>query len=209
VSAQTAFWDRVAGRYAARKIGDPDAYAETLDRTRAHLAATDRVAEVGCGTGLTAVALAPSVAAYHATDLSPAMIAIAQARPETTRIPHLRFDIAAHDAGARDLDAILAFSLLHLLGAEEDGAIDRGLSALRDRLRQGGILVSKTPCLAALPVHIRLLVRLLQAAGQLPRFAFLHGDALEARIAAAGFEIVETADLPAARGARFVVARRR
>ena len=54
-----AFWDRIAPKYAADPIADPAAHEATLERTRRLLGPGHRVVEIGCGTGSTALALAP------------------------------------------------------------------------------------------------------------------------------------------------------
>ena len=198
-----AFWDRLAGRYAKMQLADPAAYAETLARVEAHLRPGDRVLEIGCGTGATAVRLAPKVAGYTATDISPAMIAIARARPEAAALPQLEFRVGEGAAAAARLDAVLAFNLLHLLPD-----LPVALADIRDRLRPGGLLLSKTPCLGELTPLLHLVVPALRLVRLAPRVAWLRRNALEARIAAAGFDILETADLPARRAQRFVVARR-
>jgi SAM-dependent methyltransferase len=200
-----AFWDRMARRYARMNLADPAAYEGTLARVLARLARTDRVLEIGCGTGQTAIRLAPSVAAYTAVDISTQMIAIARDRPEGRALPQLDFAVA--DLGGAPpgpFDAVLAFNLLHLLPD-----LPTGLAAIRDRMRPGGWLLSKTPCLAELSPLLRLAVPPLQLLGLAPRLTWLRREALEAAIAAAGFEVLETADLPARRAQRYVAARRR
>lgn len=201
-----AFWDRMARRYAAMPLADPAAFEATLARIIARLAPADRVLEVGCGTGGATVRLAPAVAAYLATDLSPKMLDHARARPEAASLPQLEFRVAeATDPGdPQTFDAVVALNLLHLLPD-----LDAGLAGLRDRLRPGGLLLSKTPCLAELSPLIRLAVPALRLVGLAPRVAFLRRAELEARISAAGFEILEAEDLPARRAQRYVAARRR
>ena len=71
------FWDRTSRKYAASAILDRAGYERTLDRTRALLGSGDRVLELGCGTGTTALLLADDVQHYLATDISAGMIAIA------------------------------------------------------------------------------------------------------------------------------------
>jgi ubiquinone/menaquinone biosynthesis C-methylase UbiE len=51
---------------------------KTLDCTRKHLSASDNVLEVGCGTGTTALLLAPSVKQITASDISSRTIEIAR-----------------------------------------------------------------------------------------------------------------------------------
>ncbi len=73
-----AFWDRHAPKYANKPIADVSAYKEKLDCVTALLQPTDRVLEIGCGTGATANKIAPVVAHVTATDLSAEMIRIAR-----------------------------------------------------------------------------------------------------------------------------------
>ncbi|MEM8958930.1 MAG: class I SAM-dependent methyltransferase [Pseudomonadota bacterium] len=75
------FWDKLSTRYAKMPVQNEAAYAATLDQTRTYLSPSDSALEVGCGTGTTALALAPSVARYRATDISGGMIEIARAKP--------------------------------------------------------------------------------------------------------------------------------
>ena len=192
----------MAPRYARMAIADPAAHAETLTRVRARLTPADRVLEIGCGTGAAALELAPAVARYTATDLAPGMIAIARDRPGAPA--HLTFDVAGIEAAQTGpFDAILAFNLLHLLPD-----LPAALAGIHAGLRPGGQFLSKTPCLADLGPWLRLVVPLLQAVGLAPRLSWLTRAGLERAIAAAGFEVLETADLPARRAQRYVAARR-
>jgi SAM-dependent methyltransferase len=211
MQAAARFWDGAAARYARASVRDPAAYAETLARVRAHLSPGDRVLELGCGTGLTALALAPSVAAYDGRDVSGAMLAIARERLAAGAPASLRF--APGDAGGPveggPFDVVLAFNLLHLLPD-----LDRALAHIHAALLPGGRFISKTPCLAGrgLSLKYRALLAalpLIQRIGKAPGFvARLATDDLEARVAAAGFAIAESADLPAMPPSRLIVARR-
>lgn len=201
-----AFWDRMAARYARRAIGDMPAYERTLDRTRAHLTARDRVLEIGCGTGTTALRLAGAVGHLTATDLSSAMIAIAEGRAREAGAANVRFLRAPLDGAPAvegGFDAVLAFNLLHLV---DD--LPSAVRAVSERLRPGGVFVSKTICLGDAPWRVRAIVRLLRMASLVPRIVPLTVAELDAAIAAAGFRIVETDILPKSPPARFVVARR-
>ncbi|KPQ12912.1 MAG: Methylase involved in ubiquinone/menaquinone biosynthesis [Rhodobacteraceae bacterium HLUCCA09] len=202
--ADARFWDRVADRYARRPIDDPAAYEATLERVRAHLRAEDRALEIGCGTGATALLLAPSVATYHATDLSPRMIGIAQGKPEAQALPQLSFAVAEGvPDGGGPWDAVLAFNALHLLD-DLPGA----LRAIHAGLRPGGRLISKTPCFSDLALWIGVLVPVLRVVGLAPPVRFYSARGLERAIEAAGFRVVETGDYPARRAQRLIVAER-
>ncbi len=205
------FWNRVAARYAKAPMRAPDAYAATLDRVRAHLDPGARVLELGCGTGTTAIRLADAVAAITATDIAAAMLDIARGRAAEAGVTNVTFtqaDAAEVVAGA-PYDAVMAFNLLHLL---PDRAAT--LAAIRRDLRPGGLLICKTICLAEpgqswkLRLALAVALPVLQALGRAPRFAMLTVAGLEAEIAAAGFEIVETGNYPERPPNRLVIARR-
>lgn len=204
-----AFWDRVAPAYARRPVSNPDAYEETLRRTRSHLSADDRVLEIGCGTASTAIRLAESVANYTATDVSAGMIGIARDKLWSAPVPNLSVRVAAPgdgslaaalDGGA--CDAVLAFNLVHLL--DDPGAALRELHGL---LAPGGLFISKTPCLGG-KLWLRPVIAALQLVGRAPRVRYFRIREYDAMIRAAGFEIVETGLYPASSGSRFVVARK-
>ncbi|MEM9900813.1 MAG: class I SAM-dependent methyltransferase [Pseudomonadota bacterium] len=201
--SSAAFWDRAAKKYAASPIAFPDAYAETLDRVRHQLPQKAEVLEVGCGTGSTALLLAENTVRYDATDFSAKMLEIARAKPEAAALPHLNFIQAdVVDAPIGPYHAVLAFSVLHLV---DD--LPAALRAIRARLAPDGLFISKTVCLADLGLWLRVLVPFARLVGLAPPVRFLSGHALERSIRDAGFDIVESADLPAKRAARFVVSR--
>ncbi len=197
------FWDKIATRYAARPVGDEAAYAATLDRVRAHLPANARVLELGCGTGTTALKLAPYVREITATDVSPAMIEIA--RGKGAGVENARFEVGPARLEATEAyDAILAFNLLHLL---DD--IDASLRDIHNALKPGGVFISKTPCLGGWKGVLRPVLWVMQKIGKAPApVHFLKTEPLGARIAGQGFEIIETGDYPKSVPSRLIVARK-
>lgn len=204
MSRDAAFWDSIAERYAARPVGNPAAYEATLERVRHWLRPDWQVLELGCGTGTTAVTLAQQVARITGTDMSDAMLRIARQRAGEAGVENADFEQAeAHLAGAgQRFDAVLAFNLLHLVA-------DRPalFAHLRSLMPTGGMLISKTPCLAGKP-WFRPLIWGMRCFGKAPSaIAFLHPDRLAQEIAAAGFEIVETGDYPKSPPSRLIVAR--
>ena len=169
-AAQARFWNRLARRYAAGKIADMAGYEATLGRVQGLLSPDHSVLEIGCGTGTTALRLAAGTRCLLATDVSPAMIAIAREKLAAQPLPQLRFGVvdaeaaAAAPAGPAPYDVVLAFNVLHLMSN-----LDAALRGLLPSLKPGGLLISKTPCLAEMnPIIARVLVPLMRAIGLAP-----------------------------------------
>ncbi|MBX9926737.1 MAG: class I SAM-dependent methyltransferase [Hyphomicrobiaceae bacterium] len=198
--ADARFWDRLSSRYARSQISDMPGYERTLERTGQLLTATDRVLELGCGTGTSALRLAPATGHIRATDVSPKMIAIAREKLAASTVSNLTFETAAADdiaapdgppAGRPDgsYDAVLAFNLLHLVGDRT-----RTLADVRRLLKPGGLFISKTACLSEMNPLIRYAVPVMRRVGFAPTVvATFTAAELEREIAAAGFAIEETA----------------
>jgi ubiquinone/menaquinone biosynthesis C-methylase UbiE len=75
---QAAFWNGMAQRYADSPMRNPQMWERTLELTRARLAPEALVLELGCGTGSTALRLAPHLGRYTGTDDASGMIGIAR-----------------------------------------------------------------------------------------------------------------------------------
>lgn len=203
---QAAFWNGMARRYAAAPMRAPENWEKTLERTLAHLPAEAEVLELGCGTGSTALRLAPHVARYVGTDDADAMIAIAQEKLAAEPVAGLSFAAARPGDGSLPpgpFDAVTAFNLLHLLPD-----LPAALAEMRGLLKPGGLLIAKTPCLGGRYTVLWPVVAALRLFGKAPPLRFLRPHRLEATIEAAGFAIEERGDYPARPPSRFVVARR-
>ena len=83
------FWDKLADKYSNQAVKDMENYNKTLDCTRKHLSARDEVLEVGCGTGTTALLLAPSVKQITASDISSRMIEIAKDKAVAQKVDNV------------------------------------------------------------------------------------------------------------------------
>ena len=118
------FWDRIAVKYAADPIADMAGYEFTLRRVQDLLSADQDVLEIGCGTGTTALRLAPFTRRLLATDVSAGMVAIARDKLAAQPVPPLSFAVADAEtplAGQGEYDVVLAFNLLHLVTDLEIG----------------------------------------------------------------------------------------
>lgn len=179
------FWNRIAQRYAARPLKNVAAYEAMLADAAARLSPQDRMLEIGCGTGGTAIHLATFVSDTVASDFSTEMVAIAQAKPAGD---NLRFVVADAAQALADgpFDAICAFNVLHLVDDLPDT-----LSRIHQALVPGGQLISKTWCFADLNPGMRILFVLLRSVGLFPRVTMLTEGGLRQALLAAGFDIVD------------------
>ena len=187
-ASDARFWDRTSRKYAAAAISDQAGYERSLERTRALLGPADRVLELGCGTGTTALQLAGGVQSYLATDISAEMIAIAEEKHAAGPVPALVFRTATAEALDGQFDAVLVFNYLHLV-RDLPGTLNR-IHAL---LAADGWFISKTPCLGDMNPLIRLaLLPAMRAIGKAPYVSAFRAAELSQSISAAGFEILAT-----------------
>ncbi len=173
-----------------------------LAATAAHLSPADRVLEIGCGTGGTAIRLAPQVASWTATDFSEEMVRIARAKPGADRVVFEVADAARALRGG-PFDAVCAFNVLHLV---DD--LPGLLALIHGNLRPGGVLIAKVWCFAELRLWMRVAFRLMQRLGVFPDARFLREGELRQVFLDAGFQIVEHRVLGAYAQNPFLVVRR-
>jgi ubiquinone/menaquinone biosynthesis C-methylase UbiE len=203
VARKSRFWDRIAVKYAADPIADPAGYEATLERVQGLLTPDMNVLEIGCGTGTTALRLAPHTRRLLATDISPAMIAIARQKLADQPCPELSFAVADADEpldGEGGFDAVLAFNLLHLVD-DLHGALQFAMRALRP----GGLLISKTACLLEMnPLITHLALPVMRAIGKAPHVLCFDAKALKAAIVRQGM-VIESVERHGTRGKDFRV----
>jgi len=200
------FWDKLADKYSKKPVKDTENYNKTLDCTRKHLSASDNVLEVGCGTGTTALLLAPSVKQIAASDISSRMIEIAREKAVTQGVENVRFDRATlfdEDMEKGSFDVVMAFNFLLLL-EDLPGAVHR----VHELLKPGGLFISKTACLAEQFRFMRLVLAVMTPLGFAPYVKCLKVAELEDIITGTDFEIVETGFYPPSPPSRFIVARK-
>ncbi|MDZ4188942.1 MAG: class I SAM-dependent methyltransferase, partial [Hydrogenophaga sp.] len=133
--------------------------------------------------------LAPLTHRWLATDLSTNMISIARQKLAAQPVPQLSFEVADADApvfGSGVFDALMAFNLLHLVSD-----LDHALQLAVQALRPGGLLISKTPCIAEMnPLIPRLALPLMRVIGKAPHVLSFHSDRLQSAMAEQGMEIL-------------------
>ena len=190
MASDARFWDRSSKSYARSRISDQAGYERTLERTSALLKPDDRVLELGCGTGTTALRLASAVESYLAADISAGMIAIAEEKLAANPITGLVFRAATAEALGSEtarFDAVLGFNYLHLVRD-----LAGTLGSVHALLAPGGLLITKTPCLGDMNRLIRFALPLMQMVGKAPYAGVFSARELASLITAAGFEILST-----------------
>jgi ubiquinone/menaquinone biosynthesis C-methylase UbiE len=203
------FWDKAAESYAKSPIQNIEAYNYTLERTRSYLSPTDRILEVGCGTGSTALLLARDVDQIIASDISSNMVQIARRKAHEDNVSNVQFiaaDVFGEAIDDGPYDAVLALNLLHLI--EDTGA---ALQRVHGLLKPGGIFISKTVCRPGKEAplkyrFLRLVVPVMQLLGKAPFVRFMKVHELEDLIQSQGFRILESGDHPAP--SRYIVAQK-
>lgn len=204
--ANPEFWNRLAPSYAKKPVPDEAAYRATLERVRNYLTPTSRVLEVGCGTGATAVLLAPYVGNLLGTDVSPKMIEIARARAREAALSHVDFRTGTLEDPSLlqgSYDVVAAFNLFHLL---ED--IPAAILRATQLLAPGGLLISKTPCLGEQSPLLRVVIPAMRFFGKAPFVNFVTGPLLLQAMRDAGLTIVEQGLYPAKSQSLLIVARK-
>ena len=188
MSSDARFWDRASRKYAQSAIADQAGYECTINRTLGLLAPNDRVLELGCGTGTTALRLAGGVKSYFATDISPEMIAIAIERHADNPVPGLVFDTGVAESVmpvSLGFNAVIGFNYLHLVRD-----LRGTLCQIHALLAAGGLFISKTPCVGDMNVLIRLALPVMRAVGKAPYAGTFRATELKKSIATAGFDIL-------------------
>lgn len=203
------FWNRMAKRYAASKIGDPAGYEKSIERTRGFLTPHSKVLEIGCGTGSTALRHADHLGELVATDISPAMIEIAKEKQKQVGATTVQFIVAASDAPVVDpesRDMVMAHSILHLVSS-----LPETLAGVHRALKPGGIFISKTTCISNMnPLIGNLMIPALKLVGLAPPVNKFTREELVTAIGAAGFDIeaVENHQSKANAPVPFIIARK-
>ena len=202
------FWDKMAPKYAESQMRSVDDYEHTLARTLSHLTPEMRVLEMGCGTGTTALRLAPHVKAFVGTDQSSEMIRIARDKAADEH-SNLEFRVlgAAESAQLEEgFDVVMGFNLFHLVPDA-----DAVLADIFKMLKPGGLMISKTPCLMDKAFGwkrflVAGMLPVLKRIGKAPDVGLWRIADVDRRIADAGFETLESGNFPAI--SRYVVARK-
>lgn len=207
VQKESGFWDRRSAGYDRQSVQFKQAYEETVALARKYLKPGDRALDFACGTGITTVELAENVAFVDAIDTSEGMLAVLRAKAARRGIVNIEARAATLDdrgLAAADYDAVMAFNVLCYL--RDDGSAMKWIYEL---LKPGGVFLSATDCHGDDRRPMQALLRLLCGLGIFPFIRMLKTHELEARIASAGFCVVEAKNLCPDRPNLFVAAIKR
>ncbi|MEM6850274.1 MAG: class I SAM-dependent methyltransferase [Pseudomonadota bacterium] len=184
---ETKFWDKMAERYFAKPISNPEVYEEKLRLTQALMHPDMEVFELGCGTGGTAIRHSGFVKHIRATDVSEAMLTIARRQAEEAGVQNVvfeRIEISGHDEAPDTYDMVLGLSILHLLRNPEDI-----MRRIYRWLKPGGYFVSSTACLGDKMPWFRFVGPIGRAIGIMPYVNVFKAEKLIADFNEAGFAI--------------------
>jgi ubiquinone/menaquinone biosynthesis C-methylase UbiE len=207
-----SLWDRQAPSYDKRNLKIyKSAYELSIQKTRTVLLPDQKVLEIGCGTGIIALGIAPLVKSVVATDISPQMMYVAKSKAESLSITNVEFRVCDGYALPYDdqaFDAILLFNVLHFV--KEPTTL---LHEAHRLLKPSGHLVSATDCYAEpvpLPFRIGLGVqRLLNRMGIIPFIGYYKKKDLHQLFEQYAFAVVGTDVLHPAPVNYYVLARRK
>jgi ubiquinone/menaquinone biosynthesis C-methylase UbiE len=181
------FWDKIAERYSNRPVTDEDAYQKKLQVTRGYLGPNMEVMEFGCGTGSTAIALAPCVKQIVAVDFSSKMVEIAQRKADAKKIGNVTFKRAPIDNFSvpdQTLDVVLGNNVLHLLKNKEEV-----ISRVHKMLKPGGVFVTSTACLGDMMILFRIIAPIGSFLGLFPSVKIFTIKEFENSLTETGFEL--------------------
>lgn len=187
MNQDSRFWDRIADRYSRKPIADEETYKKKLQITRDYFHSDMEILEFGCGTGSTAIAHAPFVKHIHAIDISSKMIEIAQGKADAGNVKNVTFErstIEVFRAPNQSLDAILGFSILHLLENKEDV-----LAKVYKMLKPDGVFVTSTACLGDTMKFFKIVGPIGMFFGLIPLVRIFTVKELQDSLTNAGFEI--------------------
>jgi arsenite methyltransferase len=206
VTADTAFWNNLAEKYAKKPVENPAAFERKISITKSLMNQGDVVLDVGCGTGSLALRLSPCCAHVHGLDLSSEMIRIARGKAKAAQVTNVTFHVGPFDDGftafeAESLRGIFAYSLLHLT---DD--LPAALRRIYGLLEPGGFFVSSTVCLGGSWVPYGPLLWLMRAFGKAPTVKIFSRRTLAEEMRRSGFVDIAQPEVGAASNIAFIVA---
>jgi len=192
---ESSIWNKLATGYDSRVLKIyKEAYDLSIHRTCSILSPDQQVLEIGCGTGIISLGIAPFVERVVATDISPKMISIAKGKADILAISNVDFRVCdgySLPFDDQSFDVVLLFNTLHVV--KEPTAL---LHEAHRLLKPSGYLVSATDCCAEpVPLLTRLMLglqRLLNLLGIIPFAWYYKKEDFHQVFEQCSFAIVET-----------------
>ncbi|NMC52654.1 MAG: class I SAM-dependent methyltransferase [Chloroflexi bacterium] len=195
---EKSIWEKMAASYDKNVLASfEEAYRLSIQKSIQAVSRKDRVLEIGCGTGLVTLGVAPHVKQIEGVDIAPQMIAIAQRKAAQQGVKNVQFQV--YDGYAlpyedASFDAVLLFNILHIVKEPHTP-----LREARRLLKPGGSLITATDCYAEpVPLHIRVrlsLQRVLHWLGVIPFMRYYRKAHLHSLFEQNSFQIQQTAAL--------------
>ncbi|MBN1315592.1 MAG: methyltransferase domain-containing protein [Anaerolineales bacterium] len=209
---ERSIWDKMASGYDRRTLNTyRRAYDLSIDRVRSIVYQESHVLEIGCGTGIVTLGVAPFVKSIIATDISPEMIEIAKTKAREASVENVTFRICdGYNLQEADgvFDTILLFNVLHIV--KEPQALLREANRL---LKPDGTISSATDCYAEpaplIPRIYIAVLKLFKAFGKIPFMWFYTAHDLEQKFLENGFDIIKTENLHPAPVNYYILAQKR
>ena len=190
----SVFWNNVAGRYDEyTKERYQNAYDRLLTISKKYLKKTDRVLDLGCGTGLTTLPMSREVKEIVAIDFSPKMIEVAKMKAAYGGISNITFCLERAEKEItvyEPFDIVVAFNLLCYI--KDPTAVYRQIN---HALKPGGIFLSATDCLGEDDPWLKRMMKVSLLFGAAPVIRFISKMKLEEEIQSFGFQIFERENL--------------
>jgi ubiquinone/menaquinone biosynthesis C-methylase UbiE len=183
------YWGRLAQVYDDNALLAGATYPPIVEKLKGEFSPQDCLLDVGAGTGLLTVHVAPLVAHVTCTDIAPEMLGRAKARLQG----YAPVAYGVHDATALSFkdgsfDVVLCCNVLHQLSSPE-----KGVSEFRRVLKPGGKLLAIALSMGHMSpwAKLRTAVEYVLRFGIPPAGSTFKLDSFSQLIADAGFEIRE------------------
>ena len=204
MAKQAEFWDGRAEAYDANIQKHKGRYEEIIAITKALLKPEDRVLDFACASGEISLALASAVSTLQGIDLSKRMIELAQQKAEQCGCKNATFkqlDLFDAQLEPKSFSVVIAFNIFHLLPNTA-----KTLERLQLLLKDGGLLVSKTPCLKEQNIFFRMLLYFAGRTGLTPQIKSFSAKTLETAISR-NFDIGESKRWSEKHAAQWIIAK--
>ena len=154
---------------------------------------TDKILDIGCGTGDITFEMARKTQEVYATDISEGMISVAKQKAIIKNITNIHFIQTDHfdmKFQSGSFDVITAFNMLQYVNVKQN-LYDK----IYELLKPHGLFISSTVCLRERRSALRFIMAGLTALKIVPEILFYKKSELESEIQESGFTINEASDI--------------